>query len=147
MTNVTPIYDVWLREYEAEREVAFSIDFEQPELNNMGSRDVLLYAQMCGDMALNYVSQAVECVLAGDRLNCINENELGIEMLWTSVGAYYMGGYYYDEMHEAIATLADRDFMMNPETAGWFMYVMRVWGEATGNRQTARDPEEGFDDE
>lgn len=142
MDNVTPIYDVWLREYGAEREVMFSPEFETPELMNLGSREVLEYAKVCSEMVLNYVSQAVECVLAGDRLNHINENEYGIEMLWTSIGAFYLGGYYYDEMHDAISVLSDRDFMMNPVTAQWFMWVMQVWGEATsrhGDKEVPTD--------
>lgn len=138
MKNVTPIYDVWLREYDgAERETLFSIDTERPELYNLSSRDVLAYAEEEAFRVVAYLEQAVECILTGDKVrNCIppvNADE-AVEEGWffleTSLASFYLGNYHYEEMQDAIEVLADRDFMMHPDTAQLFLYVIQIWQKA-----------------
>lgn len=139
MKNVTPIYDVWLKEYGAEREVLFSIDFERPELVNLDSRDVLDYAKACAGNVLVYMQQAVDCILAGD---CWRDDEFidsGFMQLEAALGAFYIGNYYYEEMQDAIEVLADRDFMLKPETAQFFMWVIQMWTYKYGGNKDGED--------
>lgn len=141
MTGIRPIYDEWLRQYDAKQEVLFDVNIERPELPNLGSRDVLRYAHTSSSYVLAYIEQAINVIQdyeCGDKRRPL---EVRMHLLGAVLSSLSTAKYYYDEMSEAIAELSDRSFMMDPETASYFMWVMQIWKLVT----ESYTKEEGID--